>query len=195
MEPSIAKDRPSYVVFERREVEDRNATIVNGRYTPKEIDIAIVTPMGSKDRYEKPAKDWLEGLEQMVREERLPREWLNAYKQSYEAFCQGQEIPVTGTPIRTWPVLSPAQIRLVTSWNILTVEDLAQANEDAIRQLGMGGRALVERARAWLETAGSPQAKNAEQLAALQAQVKMLIEQNQRLEEQNKALAAKKTAA
>lgn len=144
--PQVQTDRPPYVQFERREIEDRNATEAAGAYRGKDIAFAIITPMGSKDRYEQIAEEWFVKLEQQVREGRFPPEWLGAYKTAYAAWKEGLELPVDGTPIRNWPLLSPAQVRLLTDLRVRAVEDLAAANEELMMRLGMGGRALKAKA-------------------------------------------------
>jgi hypothetical protein len=173
----LVEARPSYVKFERRAVEDRAASIAQGRYTTRDVDFAVVTPAGTKDRIERIAAEWFAMLEQQAREERIPPAWVESYKQQYEAFKKGEEAPLKGTPIREWPVVSPAQRQLLISLNVLTVEDLAQATAEAIQAIGMGGQMLKQKAQAWLKSA--EQGKATEMVAGLQAEnatLKTLLE-------------------
>ena len=50
MSVHIQQARPPHVVYERRAEEDRTASIEQGRYVSRDVDYAIVTPAGSKDR-------------------------------------------------------------------------------------------------------------------------------------------------
>ncbi len=150
-----ATDRPAYVTFEARAIEDRDASIAEGKYVAKDLDYAIITPQGSKDKIERVVSEWFPYLRQQVNEGRFPAEWLRAYEGIYADWQKGQSIPESGTPIRTWPVLSPSQVKAITEANILTVEDLANANESAIMMIGMGARALIQRAKDYIAAAAN----------------------------------------
>lgn len=147
----INEAKAPWVMFERRAEEDRAASIAEGRYVAKDIDYALITPHGSKDQIERVVKDWFEHLEQQVREERFDAVWLSKYKAAYENWKAGKEIPIEGTPILNWPLLSPAQVRMLQDLHILTIEALAGSNEEAIRRMGMGGRNLVNKAQEFLK--------------------------------------------
>ena len=71
----------------------------------------------------------------------------------YERWKNGQEMPLNGTPIKTWSAISPAQIKNLIAIGILTVEDLANVNGEGLTRIGMGGQNLKKMATNWLETA------------------------------------------
>lgn len=150
MQLEIAKPRPPYVMFEQRPEEDRNASIAAGHAKFTNVDYAIITPAGSKDRVERPISAWFAHLEAEVRSERFPAEWLQNFKAQYAAWKEGRELPLDGTPILSWPVATPAQVKELLGLRLRTVEDLAAANEETVRRLGMGGRALKQQAVEWL---------------------------------------------
>lgn len=162
-----------YVRFEVRPVEDRAASIEAGHFVAKDVTYAIITPPGSKDELEKEAEAWLRDTKYAVDEDRVPATWLQHYKSLYTEFKEGNELPESGTPIRTWPVLSPAQIANVVAANIRTVEDLANANESALQFIGMGAAALRQKAKDWL-TSAEKNGKPTEALSALKKQVESL---------------------
>lgn len=170
------KARPPYVIFETRVVEDRQASTEAGRFVGKDVNYAIVTPSGSKDRIEKVAEDWLAGLEEGVRQDRIPGEWLEAYHRKYKSWCETREIPEDGTSIMSWPAVSPAQVKAILDANVRTVEDLAAANESTLAAIGMGARSLKEKAQAWLDSATST-GKTAEELDELRKTVAGLTKQ------------------
>jgi len=177
----IAKDRPAYISFELRAEEDRQASIDAGHYVPKEVEYVIITPQGSKDRTERVVADWFAKLAQDVKEQRFPQDWLSAYRSAYKEWKEGREIPLTGTPIATWPVASPGQVAACISANLRTVEDLAAANEESIGRIGMGGRALKQKAVEWLASAANI-GKTTEALNSLKIANAALIERNAALE-------------
>jgi len=185
----IAEARPAYVSFEVRADEDRDASIAAGHYVAKDVDYVLVTPMGSKDRIERIASEWLVKIQQDVTEGRLPREWSHAYQEAYKAWKAGCEVPLTGTAIENWPPASPAQIKMLRSLQLRTVEDLAAANEEVINRIGMGGRALKQRAVDWLaSSAGS--GRISEELSALRAANEDLTARNKELADQLRTLVA-----
>jgi len=188
-----AVDRPAYVTFEKRAIEDREASIQQGKYVSNDVDYAIITPQGSKDKIERVVEEWFPYLRQQVSEGRFPAEWLRAYESIYKDWQNGQEIPENGTPIRTWPVLSPSQVKAVIEANILTVEDLACANEPAIASIGMGGRALVQRAKDYI-AAAKDLGKVAEETSALRSENEtlknQLAEQAEKMKQMENAIIA-----
>jgi len=183
--------RPPYVRFEVRAVEDRDASIEAGHYVAKDVVYAIVTPVGSKDQVEKPASEWIEGLQEGVRQERIPANWPDLYTDALKRFEQNQEDPEFGTPLRNWAGLTPAQLRMLTDANIRSVEDVAAMNEEAVSRIGMGGRALKSRAQAWLDTQSNG-GKVSEELASLRVEIDALKAQNKtQADELQKLRAAK----
>lgn len=164
----VAEARPPYVSFEVKAVEDREASIKAGLYKTKDVDYAIITPQGSKDRTEREVSDWFTQLGEQVQQQRFPQEWLTHFRAAYEAWKKGCELPLNGTPILTWPVLSPSQVKNCIDAQVRTVEDLAAANEETLGRIGMGGRSLKDKAVSWL-SAASGNGKVTEELAALKA--------------------------
>lgn len=185
----VAESRPPYVMYETRAVEDRAATIEAGYYKTKDVDFAIITPQGSKDRVERNVSDWFEQLTQQVQEQRFKQEWLSAFRGSYSAWKEGREIPANGTSVMNWPVLSPSQVKQLLDAKIRTVEDLSVANEESLSRLGMGGRNLKEKAVSWLASA-SGNGKVTEEIAALKVSLEAAQARNQTLETQLKELTA-----
>lgn len=144
------KERPPYVRFERRPIEDHAETQKQGRYIARDVDYALITPAYSKDVFIQPVREWFDQLKIDVSAQRLPQEWFEHFQKNYKFFCEGQEAPLNGTPIRGWNVISPAQQQTIIAMHILTVEDLAAVNDEGIRRIGMGGIDLKNKANAWL---------------------------------------------
>lgn len=161
--------KPAYVRFETRSIEDREATIEAGHYVGKDVVFALVTPAGTRDQIEREATDWLNSVEEGVKQERIPGSWLEAYKRALDNFINSRETPEFGTPIIDWPSASPSQIKLLIDINVRTVEALAEANEETVQRIGMGGRALKEKARIWLDSS-SGQGKLSEEINALRVE-------------------------
>lgn len=147
------KERPAYVQFEIRSLENRQKSAEKGHYVGEDVDFAIVTPAGGNLVFEKAALEWLDDLKRIEAGGR--NAFYKHYQDLYDAWKSGQEDPVNGTSIRNWPVITPAQLQLCLSLNLRTIEDLAAATEGTQQKLGMGGRSLVQKARDYMDGASN----------------------------------------
>lgn len=154
MQLGITPERPPYVTYELRAVEDRSASM-EGRMAFKDVAYALITPMGSKDRFERVVSEWFVQLEKDVQNGRFNPGWLRNFRAQFHAWQNDQEAPIDGTPLKMWPLATPGQIKSMTDLRLRSVEDLAAANEEVIHRLGMGGRTLVQKARDFLEASKS----------------------------------------
>lgn len=182
------EDRPPYVQFETRSIEDREASIAAGHYVGRDVDFAIITPSGSKDRIERICAEWFPQLQDQLAQERISASWVQAYKDAYKAYQEGKEPPVNGTPVLNWPGLSPSTVKQLTSLGLRAVEDVASMNEETLARIGMGARALKERAINYLE-ASKDIGSVAERAAANAAKNEDLERRNADLEKQVRLLA------
>lgn len=147
------EDRPAYVRFERRAVDDKAATLKAGHYVSRDEDYALITPPYSKDCIEKKVDTWFGQAAVNVKNGRIPQRHLDLWKDSYKRWLNGQEEPLNGTSVKDWNALSPAQCKNLISAGCLTIEDLAAANDEALKRIGMGAVDLKNRAKAWLQAA------------------------------------------
>lgn len=162
-------------VFSSEPVEDRAKSIAEGRLVLRDRDVCTVYRAGDQQT----AVKWVI--------EELSAEKMGRIKRQYDAWKAGQEEPVNGTSLRMWPAISKAQAENLWVLNVRTVEDLASVADNNLPNLGMGSRALRDKARAWLESAGNI-GKVSEQLTALNARLAALEEANA---EKDLALAEK----
>lgn len=179
----IAQARPPFVEFKRIAVPDSVKTQELGRRVTKDVDFAYIMQPGSRDQVERKATDWLAMIKQKnldASPDAYPDEWVRGFHEKYKAWLDGQEMPLDGTSVKEWALLSPAQAENFIALRILTIEDVAAMTEDALGRFGMGGRELREKAREWLtkqEVAGSLAIENQElkqQLADLSARLAQL---------------------
>ncbi len=114
--------------------------------------------------------------------QRFPRQWM-----AFQSAQSGDQREI-GTPLSSWSFLSPSQVEEFRALKFFTVENLANAADQQIGNLGMmaGMNPLVlrDRAKAFLqaaagtavaEHAASENAKLKEQMAAMQAQIQSLM--------------------
>jgi hypothetical protein len=185
--PSIQEARPPYVEFKQIAVEDRNASIEQGRRVTKNVNMAYVMQIGSKDQTEKVAEEWIAQLERKAIDGEYPEDWVRHFSTKFQDWLAGRETPENGYPIREWAVLSPADVENLLALKIRTVEDLAAANEELL-QKNLGLRTLKQKAQAWLNSSNA----SAEKLAALEIENEQLKETIDRMNERLKAVEADK---
>lgn len=171
--------RPPFIKFYQDSVEDRAATEATGKYTALSVNMVEVRQAGSKDSVQKNAEDWLKSLQHNPT---IRPEWVGMFHDAYERWKKGQDPVAHGTAIKDWPSISRAQVDMILSAQIPTVEDLAAANEMALARIGIGGRELQQKARAWLESADSF-GKGGEELVALRTKNAALEARIQALEQ------------
>lgn len=180
--------KPAYVRFEYRPVENRTKTIEAGHTVYDDVIFAIVTPAGTRDQVEKVADDWINSVREGVQQERIPSQWLEQYSDALKRFKDSNENTEFGTSLKEWPGATPAQIRTCLAANILSIEDLAAATEEAVTRIGMGGRALKAKAQAWLD-ASRDTGVAAEELVALRQKNKELEARDEEREAQLLAMS------
>lgn len=166
---ALMPQRPPFIVFEQRAVEDRNASIAAGGLVMRDVDYVIVRQVGCKDTVEKEAEGWLVDIEKAAAQGTYPGEWVRHFREKYHAFKAGQAEPELGLSVRQWPSLSKAQAENLIAAGVRTVEDVAVMNEPTMQRVGMGARELKGKAKAYVES--RDQNKAAEQITALQAQL------------------------
>ncbi len=109
--------------------------------------------------------------------------------QEYERFKRGEGEKHVGTPLTEWPAMSPSRIRQLNYLNIFTVEHLAQCDDHAMQQMGMGARELVASAVAYLA-----RAKDVSVTTKYAMENERLKDELERVKEQVSKLVAEKPA-
>lgn len=182
----VREERPPYVRFERQVVEDKAASLAAGHYVGKDVDFVLVTPPGSKDEMVSKVDRWFENTERNVRDGRMNPKWLELWREGYARWKNGQEMPLNGTPIRGWGLVSPAQQETLIRLHIMTVEDLSCINDEGTRRIGMGAMELRNKAKNWLQSMKDH--------GPLVSQVTSLEQQNRILKSQVDTLGAQVAA-
>lgn len=208
----MSESRPPFVSFETRPVEDRAATVANGYFTTKDVDYIVLIPHGSegRTRIEQVYTEWLKKIRPQaggalrpvgasqdtpdMAAARFPYEWLAKIEEGYKAWKSGQEMPVDGESLKVWAPISPSQRENCLALHIRTVEELAEASDEAVERLGMGAVALRKLAQDYLKNKTSGSAKLAVELEAARAHVKNLEARIQQLTDEVGKLQQKAAA-
>lgn len=189
MQPAIKKEQFPLIKFDKVAVEDRDKTLDAGRRITKDVDMVFIKQIGEKDETMRNAEEWVKQLYEKANgangnRPSIPMEWYEFAKKAYENWQKGYDAPREGTPVREWPILTPAQVQNLHSMNTYTVEEIAKWTENAVVMYGMGGRELRDKARLWLESGDA----KAEQIQALQVENKSLKQKLEELADQVRAL-------
>lgn len=169
-----ARDMP-YVTFTTETMEDYAASAAKGEPVAIDVDFVKITPPGSRDVHIQKVEKWLVQLKHDEQNGRVLPQWVQKWKHDYALYQQGKEIPVDGTPIRGWKLLTGAQQENLIRLNILTVEALANIGAEAIAVIGMGAVAMKTRAEAWLAQ-NQDKVLGAMQLATLKSENAVLAD-------------------
>ena len=106
----------------------------------------------------------------------------------YAAFKAHQpQEALTGTPLKLWPPMTPAWVKMAAAGGIHTVEQVAGLSDLALQRLGPGWTEIRMKARDWLDSAqgGVAIQQVRRENEALRAQMAVLTKM---VEEQAKAL-------
>ena len=162
-----------------------------GRYVAIDVDMVEVIQKGARDGVKFEVSRWLRQNLAEVAGQRLPREHEQRYKQMYDLWKNGQEMPLEGTPIKGWAVIPPSQQEAIIHAGIRTVDDLAKMNGEAMQRIGMGAVMLKNKAQAWMAQAQDKGPLTLE-MAKLKADNDLLKLNMQKLQEQLQALQNEK---
>lgn len=132
-------DNKVFAQFYTRAVNDGVASKEAGRPISKNVPyVKIIQPGESRlSVYDQPATN-----EDVAR---FPRQWA--------AFQSGKQMEVSGTMLSVLFPADPAVVENLKALNFHTVEQLAEANDTAIQQIGMGGSQWRDKARQYIGAA------------------------------------------
>lgn len=132
-------DAKVFAEFYNRAMIDGMATKEQGRTITRDVPhVRIIQPGESRlSVYDQPATN--------DDASRFPRQWA--------AFKAGQEQSVSGSPLSLLFPQSPATVDNLVRCGIRTVEMLANANDAALQEMGLGARSFQEKAKQYLANA------------------------------------------
>jgi hypothetical protein len=130
-----AQDERLLVKFFVKEVRDNAKSLTEGRNIFKEVEYVDIKIPGNRTGGAcHPA--------QFRDKQRFPRH--------YEAFVQRREMPVEGTPLSEWPIMTRTMVEELAFHNVKTVEQLLSMSDTHASKF-MGINDYKAKAKAWLE--------------------------------------------
>lgn len=103
----------------------------------------------------------------------VSEEHKRVYAEKYAAFKARQEQPEEGTPLKLWPPVPKGVALELAYFGFKTVEQLAGANDEARRKIGVHAR-YCKMAKDWLDAANSKES----QVTAIRQQMEALEAKN-----------------
>jgi len=142
------KEIAPFISFERKAVEDKEKSLKYGRYIAKDMDFVTIHSPYSRDTVIYKIDRWLSDSEEKVSRGTLKSEWFEDWKRKHGIWLSRQATPTSGTPVRGWGVISPAQQETIINMDILTVEDIIRSDK---LHLIEGGKDIKQKAVTWLQ--------------------------------------------
>lgn len=175
-------DAQLLVKFYVKAVQDKEASLKEGRPIFKDVEYIDIRAPGSRDNVARPAS---------------PHD-KSRFAKHYKAFKErtSDDEVVEGTLLAEWPLISRSQVEELGFFNVKTVEQLVNMS-DANAQRFMGIHALKRKASEWLERVKVQQ--EADELAAELAkrdeeiaELRKMVEDMQKPKTRKKKVTAKK---
>lgn len=162
-------DRSLSVQFFLHAKENPRKTKAEGRPIYDEVEmVSIMAPGNTKTEFTARADRMHYDANAQVQ-----RTYAERFREHYEAFKAGLDEHLQGTPLTEVPFLTLGQKAEMRAKKIKTVEQLAEMADRDIRKMGIGFRAHVDAARAYLDKANGT-AQLAGEMADLRRQIEEL---------------------
>jgi hypothetical protein len=129
-------DKTLLVKFYYKSVQDQAATRAEGRPIFREKTYIDIKVPGQRDGAARPAT----------------ADDKSRFQRHYDAFKARIELPVDGTPLAEWPLITGSTVEEMSFMNIKTVEQLADLSDNLAGKF-MGAQNFKAKAKAWLERA------------------------------------------
>ena len=124
------------VRFFRHWVKDNRQTERQGRLIGEEFDYIEIRAAGDKLN---------------IVQRRATQKDQSDYPLEWDAYQHGKAQISQGTPLSEWPIMNESTIAMLRSFNIHTVEVLAECSDQALLGIGHGARELQNAAKLFLK--------------------------------------------
>ncbi len=151
MQPGLMAPQRVSMPYCRFFTESRDVPDDAGGLKTVDVDFVAITLPGTRDGPTHEVSTWLEVTRQNCRNrpQDYPQALLDGYEAAYAAYKRKEAPPIDGMPIKSWPALTPSQIKRCVDANVFTVEGLRDANAQTLAMIGMGAQTLQNAARAY----------------------------------------------
>ncbi len=182
-------DENLLVKFFTQQKEDKTASLKEGRPIFKDVEYVDIKVPGQRSGGACRPATYRD-------KQRFPRH--------YAAYKQRVEMPMEGTPLSEWPLMSRSQVEELSYHNVKTVEQLVGMSDSAASQF-MGMNTLKAKGKMWLEKTEETQRINQiqtleasniekdEKISSLESSLLNLMERVDKIDSQSVVTAAAKS--
>lgn len=181
--PTRDPDAAIVALFKHHAIKNEAKTIKEGRPIFDDMDVCEIRFAGSRNVSVFPATAFSHWIADPQTGEQVAVTYAERFSRQYRQFKEMTQQTKAGTPLTYAPFLTEARRAELRALNIYTVEALAHVDGQELKNLGLAGRELKNRAEEYI--ADSKQSAPA---AALIAENEALKARNMALEEDAKAL-------
>jgi hypothetical protein len=182
---AIQQDPDASVValFKTLAVKNESESIKQNRPVFDDIDVVELRYPGSKNVGCYPATGFSHWIVSPIDGSQQPLTYAERFKRQYQQFKSESVQTKSGTPLSYALFLTEARRAELRAQNIYTIEALAAIDGMELKNLGMNGRDLKNKAQEYLDEAktGAPNTQMLAELEALRARNAILEEDNKRI--------------
>ena len=152
MSNRLARDEGNgaVVIFKNHAILNPAKTALAGRPIHDDIEVAEVRFPGMRDTRVLPAVAHAEWITDPETGGLVSITYAERYARQYRQFKEGQTQTKSGTPLAYAPFLTEARRAELRALNILTVEMLAELDGQPLKNLGLGGREMKNKAEQYI---------------------------------------------
>lgn len=148
-------------------VKDEASSSREGRPIYQDVEMVEILIPGSRD----------------VTHRRVNDEFKRRFRTQYESFQKMAENRIEGTPLNQFPFISASERKELEYFNIFTGEQLANMPDGNIDRIGVNGRDLIKKVKAYIEQAKDTAfvSKITEENEHLKREMELIKEQMQQI--------------
>ena len=143
-------DNGTVVIFKNHAVHNPAKSAIEGRPIHDDQEVAEVRFPGQRDMRVVPAVAHAEWITDPETGGLVSLTYAERYARQYRQFKENQVQTKSGTPLAYAPFLTEARRAELRALNILTVEMLAELDGQPLKNLGIGGRDLKNKAEEYI---------------------------------------------
>lgn len=185
-------DASLVALFKHHAIKNEPKSTEAGRPIYDDMEVCEIRSPGSRNIGVYPATAISQWVEDPETREMVPLTYAERFAHQYQQFKRQAAQTKSGTPLAHAPFLTEARRAELRAQNIYTVEALASIDGQELKNLGIGGRELKNKAVEYIEEAarGAPNLQLQAELEALKAR-NAVLEEDRKIAEVKKAELAR----
>jgi hypothetical protein len=167
-------------LFKNIAIKNEGKSAAEGRPIYDDMEIVEIRGPGTRNWQPFPAHAFARWVTDPATGEQTQQTYAERFAHQYAQFKQRQQQTKAGTPLEHAPFLTEARRAELRASNIYTIEQLVHLDGQELKNLGIGGRDLKNRATEYIEEAkgNASNTQLAAELEAMRAKAAVLEEDN-----------------